>query len=105
MSNNSSRRAKAREAERKFFPAIKAISEQLHNTGTIPNEFIGYEMPAGTVKGHNNVEWQLQIRAVCANSKKLNKNQIYPIISDGMKALILKSKVFLKHLVDKIYEK
>jgi len=98
-SNNRSRpRTQAREAEKKLLPAIKAVSNSLHNTGIIPDNFGGYKAPAGDVTDHLGRKWQLQIVAVCAKSDFVKKDEVTPIIKGS--TIIIKVKAFLKYLID-----
>ena len=98
-SNNRSRpRTQAREAEKKILPAIKAVSNALHNTNIIPGNFGGYKAPAGDVTDSLGRKWQLQIVAVCAKSDFIKRDEVIPIIK-GWTAW-LKLKALLKHIID-----
>lgn len=99
LSNNRSRpRTQAREAEKKILPAIKAVSNALHNTNIIPDNFGGYKATAGDVIDNSGRKWQLQIVAVCAKSDFIKRDEVTPIIK-GI-TLWIKAKAFLKHLID-----
>ena len=99
----SSNRIYAREMEKKFIPAIKAISEALHKTSPeVPTSILhGYEALAGNLKS-NGMQWQLQVRAVCTKKLQIKNNIVKPIISK--KAIMFKIRVFVKGVIDEIFK-
>ena len=64
------------------FSASKAVSNALHNTNIIPDNFGGYKATAGDVIDNSGRKWQLQIVAVCAKSDfiKSNLNKKYKTV-------------------------
>ena len=92
----------ARETEKKLNPAIKAISTYIRNTGQVTDDFIGYKLPAGSVKDNSGRTWQLQIYAVCQKSDFIKKDEIKPIISKW--ALGLKLRAISKWVIDWAYK-
>lgn len=105
MANKSLKRTQYREMESKFTPAIKTLSNHMHNTGKIPEELIGYKVPAGEfikkvmVNGkEEEVKWQIQAWAVCSESHKIKKNEVRPMLRKW--AIGLRIRIFLKYLIE-----
>jgi len=72
----------AREAEKKFVPAIKALSTSLRNTGEVTADFLGYKIPAGSLTDDKGRRWQFQVHAIVAPSKFIRKDEIVPLIRE-----------------------
>lgn len=92
-------RLQARGLDKKFTPAVKALSQYMHNTQ--PNtsaSFIGYEIPAGMFTDNSGREWQVQARAVCSKGSMIKKDEIRPIIKKW--AIGLRVRVFFKYIID-----
>lgn len=98
MAKKSISRTQYRDMENKFTPAIKTLSSHMHNTGKIPDSFLGYKVPAGKFKDGNGVEWQIQAWAVCSKKHQLKKNEVVPMVRKW--AIGLKIRIFLKYLID-----
>lgn len=92
------RTVQEREAIKKIVPSIKVVSNQLHTTGQVPPEFVGYKVPAGTVTDYNGRTWQLQVHAVVAKADFIKKNEVIPIIRKG--AILIRVRIFLKYIID-----
>ena len=90
-------RTQAREAERKIFPAIKAISSSVANTRIIPDNFKGYKLPAGDFMS-NGRKWQYQVIATCTKSEFIKKDEVVPMFKGW--TLWLKLKAFAKYMID-----
>jgi len=88
----------AREAEKKFNPAIKALSTSLRNTGVVTNDFIGYKIPAGDLVDDKGRRWQFQVSAIVVPSKFIKKNEVVPMIRKW--AIGIRIKAYLKYVVD-----
>ena len=96
-------RWRARDAEKKFMPAIKILSEYMHkvNPKTPDKDFFGYELSAGEFIDNYGVKTQLQIRAVRTKSQFIKDEGIKPIIRKW--AILFKSRLFFSVLIDKIF--
>jgi hypothetical protein len=94
----SLKRTQAREMEAKFTPAIKTLSNYMHNTGMVPVDFLGYKIPAGTFVDKNGVQWQIQAHAVCSKKHMIKKNEVIPMIRKW--AIGLRVRIFIKYIVD-----
>lgn len=97
-------RFQAREAEKKIMPAIKLLSQYMHNTAPDSPQDIhyGYVVPAGDFKDVHGVPCQLQVSVVRGRGKFIKENEIKPIINKW--AIGFKLKLFTKILVDKIFD-
>lgn len=95
-------RIQARELDKKLLPAVKKISQYIHNTApdAPENDFNGYILSAGSFSLGKR-RWQLQIRAVCTKKEFVKEDDIHPIIRKG--ALMFKLRLFSKTLIDKIF--
>lgn len=91
-------RMQAREMERKFTPAIKALSSFMHNTTNTTDDLLGYKIPAGTFKDKFKREWQIQAHAVCSKGMMMKSDEVKPMIRKW--AIGLKFRVFIKYLVE-----
>lgn len=69
----------------------------MHNTGEVPEDFLGYKIPAGEFSDGNGVKWQVQAWAVCSKKHQIKTNEIVPMIRKG--ALLLKFRLFLLGIV------
>ena len=94
----SIKRTQARELESKFTPAIKTLSNYMHNTGNVPADFLGYKIPAGSFVDKNGVSWQIQAWAVCSKKHQIKKNEVVPMIRKW--AIGLRVRIFIKYIVD-----
>lgn len=99
----SNTRFKYREAERKIIPAIKLLSQYMHNTTpeAPKKDFHGYAVNSGDFTDVYGVKWQLQVRAVCTKKEFIKDEQITPIIRKG--AWLFKLRLFSKAFIDKIF--
>lgn len=97
-------RFQAREAEKKIIPAVKLLSQYMHNTSpdAPTKDFHGYSLSCGNFKDHSGRMFQLQIRAVCTKKEFVKDGQIHPIIRRG--AWLFKLRLFTKAFIDKIFE-
>lgn len=106
MSNKrkSLNRFQAREAEKKIMPAIKLLSQYMHNTSPDSPEEIhfGYKVPAGEFKDSHGIHCQLQVSVVRGRGKFIKENEIKPIINKW--AIGFKLRVLAKIAVDKIFQ-
>ena len=85
-------RTEAREMEAKIKPAIKALSLSVMKTGKIPDDLIGYKVPAGDFDS-NGVKCQLQVWAVYSKSHRIKKNEVVPMIRKG--AIFFKQRLWI----------
>lgn len=99
----SIKRTQYREMEKKFTPAIKNLSDHMHNTGSVPDDFLGYKIPAGEYTDSNGIKWQIQAWAVCSKKHQIRKNEIIPMIRKW--ALFLKFRLFLLGIVKSMNKK
>lgn len=97
MDRRSITRTEARDMEAKIKPAIKALSMSVMKTGRIPDNFVGYKVPAGDFDT-NGIKCQLQVWAVYSKSHRIKKNEVVPIIRKG--AILFKFRLWIKHIVD-----
>lgn len=95
---NSPTRFYAREAEKKFSPAIKALSTSLRNTGPVTDDFLGYKIPAGTVKDDKGRTWQYQVHAICVPGKFIRKDEVVPIIRKW--AIMVRIKAYIRYVIE-----
>lgn len=91
-------RTYAREAEKKFMPAIKALSTSLRNTGEVTDDFIGYKIPAGSVKDDYGRTWQYQVHAVCVPRRFIKKDEVVPVIRKW--AILVRIKAYTRYLIE-----
>ena len=105
MAKKSITRTQYRELESKITPAIKILSKQVHDTGKLPDDFIGYKVPAGDlikkvmVDGKlTDVKWQIQVHAVCSSAHMIKKNEVKPMIRKW--AIGFRVRLMLKYVVD-----
>ena len=96
-------RFQAREAEKKIVPAIRLLSQYMHNTAhDVPTkDFHGYSVSSGYFVDKFGKKWQLQVRAVCTKQEFVKDQQINPIIRKG--AWMFKLRLFSKAVIDKIF--
>ena len=96
-------RLQARQAEKKVMPAIKLLSNHMHNTTSkvTDKNFTGYKVPCGEFVDHAGVKWQLQVSAVRAKGAFIKDNEIKPMVPKW--ALMFKLRVFLKVFIDKVF--
>jgi len=101
---NSITRLQAREVEKKVVPAIKLLSNHMHNTSpeAPKKDFHGYEVPAGMFVDGHGVQWQVKVSAVCSKNKFIKSNEIKPIIRKN--AWLFKLRLFTKVFIDKIFD-
>lgn len=92
------RQFQAREVEKKFTPAIKAIANNVSSTGKVPANFTGYKVPAGTFTDNMGRTWQVQAYAVLTKKDFIKNNEVVPILSKG--AMMVRFRMFLKYIVD-----
>jgi hypothetical protein len=88
----------ARDLEKKFNPAIKALSTSVRNTGPVTNDFVGYKIPAGSLTDDKGRRWQYQVHALCVPSKFIKKDEIVPIIRPW--AIGVRIKAYLQYLIN-----
>ena len=98
MPAKSIKRTQYREMESKFTPAIKVLSNYMHNTSNVPPDFLGYKIPAGTFTDKNGIVWQIQAHAICSKKHHIKKNEIVPMVRKW--AIGLKIRIFIKYLVE-----
>jgi hypothetical protein len=98
--NRSIPRTKAREAEKKLMPAIKAISTSVHKTGIVPDKFLGYKVPAGELTDKLGRKWQYQIIAVVAKSEFIKRDEVVPMLKGW--AWMIKAKALIKYVIDQV---
>jgi hypothetical protein len=95
-------RIQARELDKKFVNATKALSKYMHNTGPVGGDLLGYKIPAGRFTDKLGREWEVQAHAVCAKKLMMKKNEVVPMIRKW--AIGLKLRVFAKIIMDKVFE-
>lgn len=95
-------RTYARDAEKKFFPAIKALSTHLRNTGRVTDDFLGYKVPAGSFRDDYGRKWQYQVYAVCSPGKFIKKEEVVPMVRKW--AIGLRLRVISKHIIDNLFK-
>ena len=91
-------RIQAREIDKKFTLAIKALSSYMHNTGIVTDDLLGYKIPAGTYTDKHGVEWQVQAHAICSKKLKIKKDEVIPMIRKW--AIGLKFRAIIKYIID-----
>jgi len=96
-------RLQDRAVEKKVIPAIKLLSQYMHNTApdAPKKDFHGYKVPAGTFTDGHGVGWQVQVVAVCSKKEFIKNNEVNPIIRKG--AWLFKLRLFTKVFIDKIF--
>lgn len=100
---SSRTRMQLKKIEKPFIPALRLMSEHIHNTSSeeeiIKNfGFCGYKMKAGTIPDSSGRQWEIQLHAVMKKDNMIKKNEIIPILSSRKKAFI----VWLRTLVSSI---
>ena len=96
-------RLQDREVVKKVIPAIKILSQHMHNTNPKAEEstLIGYKIPAGDFTDSHGVHWQVQVHAVKAKSQIIKNNEIIPIINKW--AIAFKLRLLSSSIIEKIF--
>lgn len=93
-------RTQAREMESRIRPAIRTLSNHVHNTGETTDVFRGYKLPAGETIDSKGRHWQVQVHAYLSKTDRIKKNEVVPVI--GSNAILFRLRVFLKRVIDTV---
>lgn len=95
------KRTQARELDKKFVTATKALSNYLHNTGKVTDDFLGYKLHVGTFTDKLGRTWQVQAHAVLAKKKFIKRDEVIPMIRAW--AIGVRVKAFIKYIIDQTF--
>ena len=101
MSNS---RLRERELQKKFIPAIKAMSEHMFtvNPETPEKHFHGHKIPCGNFVDDYGIKVQLQLHAVRVKSQFMKKNEIRPILNKW--SILFKLRLITKSFIDNLFK-